>query len=645
MNVYKNINHFFKNFKFKNENNKIKTKMSSYILISSSYRDRLLYPEPSDFIVPFQTINSQVLNLSVINTKNPITQYPLYNFCWTNFKYNSFIYKTKIVGGNNDIIFLDKQIYSDLLGLSDPYLYQSIENCENILTNYSISINGQKTYILYFSITYCKIKIQDPIHFNIGDDIFIENIQLSENFNNNEYIIINGKFESQFLKDDNDFIIYNMNLNEKRKCSYISNINSVRLVEKFSLEQQPTDKYIIYSNDNTLINGEIVPIFESSQSYFLNDALLDYDFIDYGKNYILNELVILKSNIYEHENNIDYTIYKIKNISITNNMELELYQLGTQSFHRSNYYYIFPINSLNRESFQYAKIFITRVSNIFRFRQKLENNNDRFLKPDDFIGNYFQCLLLSPIFKEINNHLYLTPNFTMPVINKSSKQLTLQENQELNGVFPIIFARYLKNSNDILLYIEKISPLLLNRFNILNYNLNTFPIEFTGCFNTLIYKFIKEGVVPLNFTGSYLTQSQMSCYELSLLCLILPNAPIKAVNSLLTSGYPYVLFEISNATLPSGHNKNSIITNNPNAINSTFVCSISDINDPIKTKFIKINADKAIQHLKFSPADNLHIRILLPNGKPFLLATNDYLPPSIPNPLLQIECLIQIKKI
>ena len=32
--------------------------MSNYILISSAYRDRILYPNPSDFIVPFQQIQS-----------------------------------------------------------------------------------------------------------------------------------------------------------------------------------------------------------------------------------------------------------------------------------------------------------------------------------------------------------------------------------------------------------------------------------------------------------------------------------------------------------------------------------------------------------------------------------------------------------
>jgi hypothetical protein len=136
----------------------------------------------------------------------------------------------------------------------------------------------------------------------------------------------------------------------------------------------------------------------------------------------------------------------------------------------------------------------------------------------------------------------------------------------------------------------------------------------------------------------------MSCYEITVLNLILPNLEIDALNSLLTSGFPYVLMEISNVTMSNSGNKNVIYSNNPAVVNSTFVCSISDINDPIKSRFIKISSDGTIQTIKFSPADNLRFRILLPSGEPFKLQENDYLPPSIADPRLQIESLIELKR-
>jgi len=60
------------------------TSSPSYLLIASEYRDRILYPFASDFVIPFQ-MHSQSMNLSVLNTTNPITAFPIYMFCWTNF--------------------------------------------------------------------------------------------------------------------------------------------------------------------------------------------------------------------------------------------------------------------------------------------------------------------------------------------------------------------------------------------------------------------------------------------------------------------------------------------------------------------------------------------------------------------------------
>jgi hypothetical protein len=97
--------------------------------------------------------------------------------------------------------------------------------------------------------------------------------------------------------------------------------------------------------------------------------------------------------------------------------------------------------------------------------------------------------------------------------------------------------------------------------------------------------------------------------------------------------------------MPSSGTKNVIYSNNPFSINSTFVCSISDVNDPTRTKFIKINSDGAIQIIKFTPADNLRFRILLPSGEPFITLQKDYLPPSIPNPTIQISMMLEFKKL
>jgi hypothetical protein len=162
---------------------------------------------------------------------------------------------------------------------------------------------------------------------------------------------------------------------------------------------------------------------------------------------------------------------------------------------------------------------------------------------------------------------------------------------------------------------------------------------------SIIGQFSYEGVVPLNFTGTQITQSQMTCYEMSVVNLILPNQVINGTQGLLTSAYPYVFLEISNFSMPSSHNVSLLYSNNPNATRATFVCSISDVNNPRDTRFIKISSDGAVQTLKFSPFDNLRFRISFPNGQTFETEKTDTLVPCDPDPLLQISVVLEIRRL
>ena len=119
--------------------------MSQYFLISSSSRNRLLYPIPGKFVVPFgsnNNINSNVFN--VFTTTNPISlSFPTYNCCWTNFnKPTPFTFETFIVGGTNNSPVLDFNVIQDLLGIGNVpqpheyfYLNQPLNKCFDILKN------------------------------------------------------------------------------------------------------------------------------------------------------------------------------------------------------------------------------------------------------------------------------------------------------------------------------------------------------------------------------------------------------------------------------------------------------------------------------------------------------------------------------
>lgn len=626
--------------------------MSSYLLISSTYRDRILYPNPADFIIPFQQTQYNITTFNVFNTINPLSVYPIYNFSWTNYgQLNKKIFKTKIIGGGGSNIKLPiNEVCVQLLGINandipNNYLRQKLEKCQDILKNYSIRIvNKGKEYlsnIIAFSPIYCIIKLAEPIPFDINDPIDIINTSiLKANDTNQSQILINGIY-NQKLFLGNDLYLYNITTNEVRKCIFNDVEYKLICSPAFSDKASFTDKYLIYNTLHPFVLGHILKF--PNNKYYIENCLNSYTIIHKGSGYKKYEQVYLIEKGKNIENDNDHTILNVQLIDSENGiLEMSLEEIGCQQFNRSGYYIVVP---KEKRFIDYAIIFINNISTAFRckIKKKFEYTSR------DFIGNYFTCFLLSPIYNINGKNIYTSPNNVYPVNIEDESQNnynSLLYSQEKSGVFGIEKSIFL-SENEVIIFVQKISPILLYRFELYESLPDEIKqgTEFLDATNFCIQNFKKDGVVPLNFTGTYLTQSQMSCYEITVLNLILPNLQIDALDSLLTSGFPYVLLEISNVTMPNSHNKNAIYSNNPSAINTTFVCSISDVNDPIRSRYIKISSDGTVQTLKFSPADNLKIKILLPSGETFKLLQKDYLPPSVANPDLQIELLLEIKKL
>jgi len=617
--------------------------MSNYILISSAYRDRILYPNPSDFIVPFQQIQSAVINrFDVLNTVNPISVFPIYNFCWTNFQNDSPVFITTITGGGGSNIQLDSNVPSQLLGIiPDVYtnVNQTVKNCQNILTNFIARITDSSgnlfdSLIVAYSPIYNTITTMEPLPFTVNQTLEIINTSTPLE------IVINGNYNSIFLLDNNLFL-YNITTNEIRKCILDGQQNKLKCESAFT-DGGITDKYLLYNKLYPFVIGELEK-FPNNQ-WYVESTVNNFNLIQKGNGYKLNEIVYLVDKSLGtpvlQESITHCCTFQIKRVGNYGTIEeLEILDIGCQNFKRSIYYYIIPVD--RRPGLEFATLYVVDVSTAFRCKIK----NKQPLQPRDLRGSYFTCFLLSPLYNIVDQTLFTSPNNTYPIpIPEISPDL--YESQQLTGVSGIHNALFTKEKDSVIIFVQKISPLLLRRFAYYE-NLSMLQKKspnFADATNFCVQNFIKEGIVPLNFSGTYLTQSQMSCYEITVLSLILPNVEIDALNSLLTSGFPYVLMEISNVTMPNSGNKNVIYSNNPAAVNSTFLCSISDVNDPIKSKFIKITSDGTIQTIKFSPADNLRFRLLLPSGEPFKLQQNDYLPPSIANPLLQIETLIEFKR-
>lgn len=158
-----------------------------------------------------------------------------------------------------------------------------------------------------------------------------------------------------------------------------------------------------------------------------------------------------------------------------------------------------------------------------------------------------------------------------------------------------------------------------------------------------IEQITRDNAVPFNYTGSLVSSSQMVCYELELINLILPN-------SILTTGgriafYPYVYVLLENISSASGRSGGLIYSNNPNATKMMFRASIDDTPTPLISPFIKIDGDGMVQTVKFKPNDSFRFAVFLPDGTLFQTVETDTSSPNPPNKLVQISALFSMKKL
>ena len=154
-----------------------------------------------------------------------------------------------------------------------------------------------------------------------------------------------------------------------------------------------------------------------------------------------------------------------------------------------------------------------------------------------------------------------------------------------------------------------------------------------------IVSFYQNNAIPLIYTGSTVSQNQQVAYEISLLSLTLPNITLTTGSNI--AYYPYVYVEFTVTTQSSSQ---TIYSNNPKSNRAIFLVPIRDIKFKTETPFIKLISSTS-QTIKFKPNDSLRFSVYLPNGKLFKTITTDYYSPSMPNPFIQINALFGINRI
>lgn len=593
-----------------------------YIMLDSTYRDRFLYPNPAEFIV---SINNPVGN-NVFNSRNPLLDgYPIHNCCFL----SETPFVGTIIGGNSIAIQVDASI-DNLTGLSNPTIGTTLDEANDMFLNLTVEIAGDTNVY--------RVTGYDPVRHIISLDTPVLNLTIGgqytlSNQSTSSSIVLQG-YETSYLgtttNQDGYFIsnkivyVWDMTLNVVRS-GFLKEYN-INLTEPFPPEWNITDRYA-FSLAPALDMGTFSGLAPGSSQ--LNTGLWRFDISEPGTGYT-NQMEV--QIVVRSESRPEYCIAVGRIIFITSNSgisRMELLYCGDQ-YVINGEYYILPVGETFRPDLGRLVVVATATG------YQIESNNKTSL-----IGNYFMPILFTPEFRLDPTDptlLQLSPNNSLPFVpNRIINNLSSVDANSFNGVVPIVDVFYYNDKQIILT--QHLNNELYQRFQCSN--IDSFPESYYY----QILPFYRDGYVSMDYRGTTVSSNQMVCYQLSVNTLILPNQILNLPFGALTSSYPYVLLEITNETASSGHNKSIIYSNNPNTINATFVCSISDVNSPTITKFININSDRSNQILKFKPNDNLKFRISMPDGRTFETEIKDYLPPLAPNPLLQINCLIEIVRL
>lgn len=625
--------------------------MSQYIVLSSNYRDRLLYPNPADFIVPYGVVNNPNVNFyDVFNTRNPISfGLPIFNTMWTNvyIDYDTVNdvnrFATTIVGGTamrpklsseslNLLLRIDKSPTVTSFDISQP-----ISTSTNILKNYILEVTiGDNTYqrrITQFDPITMDAMLNQPLPQFILGNCFIKHPLADENVQNlQQSIFIGGDFESlnAVRTVDKSLFLYNINTNEIEEVDTFDFTTGIAKLKKpFTERVELTDQYMVTSPAKPIHSGSLY-LFNHGKYYqtIPNDIQISQK----GKGYTRGQKVILRSKE-EIGNGSDY-FHTFEVTDADQNGQfggLEIRNPQQQVIKLGVAYSVLLLNDQNIIPLAETAVFtVITTSQIFC----VELNNYKQTDIYKFYGKYFYPIILSPQYQIINEAIVLQPNNT---INPESENvpLTLLESQSILGTMGI---RTIVPYKDNLVFIVTQKYTNVTKLDYLAELVEKGvepPSYMNGITNFLILPFSEEGVTPLNFSGSLIPHTNMRCYGLRIINLILPNKILSIGEGLLTSSYPYVFVEIVNESNPTGGNYFQIVSNNPFSQKASFICSISDVSNPETSPFIKLNSDGAHQIVKFSPNDNLRIRISLPNGATFQTDETDYHVPSLPNPLLQ----------
>jgi hypothetical protein len=254
--------------------------------------------------------------------------------------------------------------------------------------------------------------------------------------------------------------------------------------------------------------------------------------------------------------------------------------------------------------------------------------------------NLSNCIFLSQSANNSDNY------YNGQYIYVYSQQVADNKNTSLRNIQGVCYYinSYIGNGHNVC-FISPVNPPSLNGATLYYPSYNSEVTNSQPSPGTIIniVSFSNDNYTPLIYNGSVVSQNETVAYEISLVNLTLPNISLKTGSRL--AYYPYIYVELSNVTASSSSSKNVIYSNNPHSNRALFLVPITDITDPLRSPFIKLDAGSMVQTVKFKPNDCLRFSVFLQNGETIQTVASDYYSPSSPNQLVQIDALFGIKRL
>lgn len=605
---------------------------SQILHIDSTYRDRLIYPNPADFVVSYVAPTS---TNSIFQMTNPVSQeFPVYNFVFPLVPpYNESIdfvdstavpvpnssVRIRIVSWNAQEVVLNDDDMNAVFGASlSQFEHNVLKNLYFVYgTTYPYTIVRISSYN---SLTY-TIKLRDQVSLDLAvqDYCYLYNDSTMLPGIGSKILLMGALDTFRNFVRTTDIFLYNATRNQVIEASITIDRDYIASSDTFST-WTVNDYYLVF--DSRPYIRTLVPFPDTRYYSYAVKTLTLLDSSDYFAPYHEFDLYFTETNA--------LTGMRIRVERVDAQGRVQTYTIVRREYGAllGRTYFI---QGTSASGFALYALF--RVDETY---QAFLVDGNVSVSPNEFFTPFALTVLYThdEVFAD-DQISYNTLPFSYPsydVVGASS----YAQLQNETGVAMMYAMEYNASTDQTLVYTTAYDEQMLQRLQL------TYANDWWK--NAMFSTVVRDQYTPLNYTGSTVSQDQLVCYEIELLNLILPNLELNATK-VLTSFYPYLFVEFSNATTSLSRNVNALYTNNQYGQSALFAVPISDVNSPESSQFLNLDNCKSIQTVKFKPNDTFHFRVFLTNGETFTPFLKDTLPPMVPNPLVQISAVFSVRRL